>query len=170
MTPESVLLLYNYNYWAFERMWTCIMQLNDEQFTAPLEFSSGPLRNHCVHMMSATRRWMQRLQQIETSPQLVMTDYPTLVSVKTKWDALKTETLAYLGSLDQAQLDEMVAWTLPQREVSSSNRRWEILLHVANHCTDHRAQVMTMLHTHFHVPTVEQDIILYLTEKDGPVA
>jgi uncharacterized damage-inducible protein DinB len=36
-----------------------------------------------------------------------------------------------------------------------------VLLHVANHGTDHRAQLLRALHD-FGAPTFDQDLILYL--------
>ena len=73
--------------------------------------------------------------------------------------------MCYLDSLTQEQLDENVDWELPARGLKSENPRWELLLHLANHATDHRAQILAMLHHHFHVPTIEQDMIFYLTER-----
>ena len=32
MDPETILELFSYNYWAFERVWACIAQLTDAQF------------------------------------------------------------------------------------------------------------------------------------------
>jgi hypothetical protein len=40
------------------------------------------------------------------------------------------------------------------------------LLPVANHATDRRTQVLTLLHTHFQVKTVEQDMIIYLSQSN----
>ncbi len=83
---------------------------------------------------------------------------------KAKWDELRAETLAYVTSLTQDQLDEVIRWELPDRGIVAENPRWELLLHVANHGTDHRAQVLTILNQHFKIQTVEQDMILFLTE------
>ena len=39
--------------------------------------------------------------------------------------------------------------------------RWQILLHMVNHGTDHRAQILARLHE-LGAPTTEQDLVLYL--------
>ncbi|MBZ0289794.1 MAG: hypothetical protein K8I30_19385, partial [Anaerolineae bacterium] len=83
---------------------------------------------------------------------------------KAMWDVLRVATLDYIESLDQAQLDEIVPWELPARNIQAHNPRWEILLQVANHGTDHRAQILAMLHTQFGARTVEQDLILFVAD------
>ena len=82
MTPEAIDLLYSYTYWAFERVWDCIMPLTDAQFTQDIDYSIGSIRNHVVHMMSGTRRWMERLQGIEIAPHLPFDDYATRTAAK----------------------------------------------------------------------------------------
>jgi len=48
--------------------------------------------------------------------------------------------------------------------MDAENTRWEILLHVASHATDHRAQILAMLNQRFGVQTMEQDLLFYLLE------
>ena len=74
-----------------------------------------------------------------------------------------------MTSLEPRQLEETIEWELPARGLKLDNPRWEILLHVANHATDHRSQILAVLHQYFHVKTVEQDMILYLAEQRGQV-
>lgn len=167
MTPETIGKLYGYTYWAGERLWDCIMQLNDEQFVQPVDYSMGPVRNHVVHLMSSTRRWMKRIQGAAVPPHLPFEDYPTRAATKAKWGEMKAEVLAYVGSLDQAGLDEVMAWEIPSRGLRHRNRRWELLMHVANHASDHRAQVLAVLHLHFGVETVEQDMLFYLAGAEA---
>lgn len=166
MTPESIVRLYDYNYWAFERVWTCIEQITDEQFVKPLGYSRGSIRDQVVHLMSATRRWVERLQLLEASPHLAFEDFPSKALTKTTWDQMRADVLCYIRSLDQAQLDEVVQWEISSRALTSHSPRWELLLHVANHGTDHRAQILAMLHEHFRVATIEQDMVFYLVEAE----
>jgi uncharacterized damage-inducible protein DinB len=85
---------------------------------------------------------------------------------KAKWDELRNEFMDYLDTLIEGELEETVSWELPAHSLKSDNPRWEILLHLANHATDHRAQILAILHHHFHVQTVEQDMIIYLAERN----
>lgn len=166
MKTNEIITIFDYNFWAFERVWDCISQLSDEQFVEEIDYSTGSIRNLVVHLMSGNRNWMSRLQGSEMPTRLVFEDFDTPSTTKAKWDELRKEFLNYLVSLNQEQLDETVNWELPARGLKLGNLRWEILLHVANHATDHRAQILAILHHHFHVKTVEQDMIIYLAERN----
>jgi uncharacterized damage-inducible protein DinB len=167
MNPESLYLLFGYTYWASDRVWDCIMRLTDDQFTQDIPYSMGSIRNHVVHMMSSTRRWLKRLEGADVPPHLAYEDYPTREAARAKWDELRAEALAYLHSLTPEQLNQTIQWQLPHRGEAGSSYRWEILLHVANHATDHRSQMLAMMNTRFGLQTPEQDIIVYLGEKQG---
>ncbi|HLF73961.1 MAG TPA: DinB family protein [Anaerolineales bacterium] len=165
MRTNEIKTIFEYNFWAFDRVWKCISQISDDQFVEEIDYSTGSIRDIVVHMMSATRRWVGRLQGTEVPPHLAFEDFDTLSKTKTKWDELRKEFLSYADSVSQKQLDDMVHWELPARELKLDSPRWEILLHLANHATDYRAQILAILHHHFHVKTVEQDMILYLAEQ-----
>jgi uncharacterized damage-inducible protein DinB len=167
MPLEMICRLFDYTYWASDRVWDCIMQLTDEQFTEDIPYSIGSIRNHVVHVMSSTRRRLKRLNGEEVPPHLVYEDYPTREAAKAKWDELSAEALAYIHSLTEAQLNEHIEWQLPHGGEGRSSYRWEILLHVANHATDHRSQMLAMMNTRFGLHTPEQDFVIYLGEKQG---
>ena len=166
MKPNEIKTIFDYHFWAFERIWECISQLSDEQFIEETHYSAGSIRNIVVHMMSANQNWVSRLQGVETPPRLAFEDFDRLARTKTKWDELRKGFLSYLDSLTQEKLEETVNWELPARGLKFSNPCWEILLHVANHATDHRAQILAILHYHFHAKTVEQDMIFYIARRN----
>jgi uncharacterized damage-inducible protein DinB len=164
MRPNEIRTMYGYSYWAFDKVWECVLQLSDEQFTEELDYSRGSIRNQVMHMMSATRRWIIRLNGGEMVPHLALEDFSTRAATKAKWDELRVEVLDYVNNLSEADLDGVVHWQLPDRGMDAENTRWEILLHVANHATDHRAQILAMLNQHFGIQTPEQDMLFYLLE------
>jgi uncharacterized damage-inducible protein DinB len=166
MKPDEIKTIFGYNYWAFERVWDCIAQLSDEQYVQEVDYSTGSIRNIVVHLMSSTQRWIPRIEGEELPPRLSFEDFDTLTITRSKWEQLRTETLDYLNTLNEVQLGETVHWELPNRGLKMDSPRWEILLHVANHGTDHRAQILGILHQYFHVKTVEQDMLFYLVERN----
>ncbi len=165
MRPNEIRIVYGYGYWAFERVWECVTQITDEQFVQEIGYSRGSIRHQVVHIMSATQRWIIRLKQETMQPHLDFEDFNTRSAAKAKWNELRAETMAYINSLSEADLDAVVQWELPARRLSAENACWEILLHVANHATDHRTQILAMLNQHFGIDTPEQDMLFYLLER-----
>lgn len=164
MRPNEIRTVFEYSYWAFDKVWNCVLKLNDAQFMEELDYSRGSIRNQVIHMMSATRRWILRMNGGEMVPHLAFDDYATRAATKARWDELRAEAMSYISSLTEADLDGKITWQLPDRGMSADNARWEILLHVANHATDHRAQILAMINQHFGIETMEQDLLFYLLE------
>jgi uncharacterized damage-inducible protein DinB len=167
MDPEAVQELLAYEQWAFERLWGCIHPLTDDQFIQEVDYSRGSIRNQVIHMISTTERWVARLQQAGMPARAVNEDYPDKASARSRWDEGWARTVAVLSAFSHAGLDEMIHWELPDRGLKCENRRWEIVLHMSNHGTDHRAQTLAMLNQYFGIETVEQDLILYLIDKQA---
>ena len=166
MKSNEIITIFDYNFWAFERVWECVFQISDEQFVQEIDYSIGSIRNIFVHVMSGNRAWMSVLKGIEFPPRLTLEGFDTYSKTKAKWDELKLEFFGHLNSIEQEQLDETMDWELLSHDLKSTNPRWEILLHLANHGTDHRAQILAILHHQFHMKTIEQDMIIYLAERN----
>jgi uncharacterized damage-inducible protein DinB len=165
MSPSQIQELFDYTHWAFDRVWSAIDQLTDTQFTADVGYSLGSIRNLVIHLISSHRRWMGRLKMAKVPPHLNFDDFPSRQSARTAWDQARAEWLRYIPSLSQADLDEVVPCVIASRGIEAANTRWEILIHLVNHSTDHRSQVLALLNRTFAVPTPEQDFIVYLWES-----
>ena len=123
MRPNEIRTVFEYGYWAFEKVWDCVMGLNDEQLVQELGYSRGSIRHQVVHMMSATQRWIVRLKQEPLPPHLAFEDFDTRLAAKAKWDELRAEAMVYVNSLSEADLDEVVHWELPARGMADDNPR-----------------------------------------------
>ena len=117
MSPDAIRRLYDYTYWAFERIWDCIMQLSDEQFTQHMDYSIGSIRNHVVHLMSGAHRWMKRVQSADIPPHLPFDDYTTREATRAKWHEMKADVLDYVQLLDQAEVNETLGDSLAWGEL-----------------------------------------------------
>jgi len=164
MNKKMVTQLFGYNMWAFEKVWACISQLSDEQFCLDTGFSHGSIRSQMVHVISATLRWLDRLRELPARPHLEPASFQGKDDLKKKWELFLLEVRDYIDSLDEASLLEAVRWEIPSRQLSARNTRREILLHLANQATDHRAESLASIDLYFHKETAEQDLIFYLIE------
>jgi uncharacterized damage-inducible protein DinB len=62
-----------------------------------------------------------------------------------------------------AQLQDDTLWKKPIKEPEEDRDLmvWQVLLHVINHGTDHRAQILRLLHD-LGIQTTSQDYIFYV--------
>lgn len=165
LTETLAKTLFEYNYWAHRLVWDqAITQLTDEQFTRPLDYSWGSVHNQVVHTMSAEWMWLSRLSGTSPSAMFDPDDYPARADVRAKWDTIEADMRRYVTALTSEGLQGTFTYSTTSGRTYTQNIA-EILLHIINHGTDHRAQTLAMLH-HLGAPTVEQDIIFYLRERD----
>ena len=158
MNADAFRHLYNYHFAENRSTWDrYIVPLPREQFTQEIGYSRGSIRNQVVHMMSADNGWFSALRGVDFPKDLVPADLPDRESIRARWDTLEQEMRAYLGILR----DEML-FTKPFAEGEDKDLiLWQVLIHVVNHGTDHRAQVLRSLND-LGVKTVSQDYIFYV--------
>lgn len=155
MHPDYFRQLYAYHIGINRLLWDkSIMPLTDEQFTRKLDYSVGSIRNQMVHMFSVDNAWFGGLRGLERQPFANPAHYPKRDKIRARWDVIEGEMQGYLEDLTAEAL---------MRPLYGDLMVWEVLLHVANHGTDHRAQVLAMLHQ-LGAHTFAQD---YVHWRDG---
>jgi uncharacterized damage-inducible protein DinB len=152
---ELVRTMVAYNDALHRQMWESILQLNDDLFTVSVEYSHGSIRNQMVHLAAVDGRWTRGLKGLPDARSFnpYADDYPTASSVFALWDPIAREFYDLVYEMDDEQL---------QRVPNGMDEPiWQVILHVVNHGTDHRAQVLRALHD-FGAPTFNQDLIIHL--------
>jgi len=146
-----------YDHVMMSRVWDSISQISEEQFLADDEYSRGSIRNLMVHLAHTDLRWLTGLKNLpDPEGMKKYEEYPDRTSVRTYWDAVAKQVSEYVGGLDEAMLDK--------HPIDIPGPRWEVLLHLVNHGTDHRSTVLQKLHE-FGAPTFDQDFIIWLAER-----
>lgn len=162
MTTTYFKTLYDYSYHMHHRLWESIMSLSEEQFIRPSSHSIGSVHEQITHVMDAEETWLRRLHG-EEPPYHTVHDYPTRESIRTAWDKVEQGLRSYVNNLTEARLNEHLTYKRSNGE-SFSTPIWAVLLHVVNHGTDHRAQIMRQIHD-MGGKTFAQDLIFYLREN-----
>lgn len=160
MNADYIRFLLQYNYDMHQRVWACIDHLSDEQFVEETDYSLRSVRNQMVHVMGVDERWLARVRDEPLPARPDAADFPTRAAVRAYWGAVEGRMRAYGSAVDDAALQVVCQFDMPHRGGRKATLVWQILAHVVNHGTDHRAQVLALLH-HFGAPTLEQDFILY---------
>lgn len=162
MNADLIRQLYDYNYWAHDRVWACCQSLDDDKFRQPLDYSIGSLHKQWVHVVSAEYIWFSRLNGNSPSSHLNPADYPNRDAIMEKWQQVRGMVRSYVSSLTDAKLTEPITYQNLEA-VSFTQPIWTPLMQVFNHGTDHRAQILAMTHL-LGGQTAEQDWILYFRE------
>lgn len=153
-TPDVCRALIDYNLAAWNRVWDGIETLDDAAFVAPVDYSHGSLRDHMLHVATVEEGWLRGLEGdpeargYRIDPEQV----PDAASLRALWSATAERWAAYAAGLDEASCDE----TLP----GMNGPTWQVITHIVNHGTDHRAQVLRVLHD-AGAPTFDQDAIYH---------
>lgn len=159
MNANAFRHFYEYHFSENRKIWDrYVPQLSDEQFTQPLDYSHGSVRDQIVHLMSVDDTWFSGLRGIEIPESLNPSDFQGRESIRAHWDKVEQSMSNYLAALR----DEMLA-DKPLEGEDKDLMLWQVLLHVANHGTDHRAQLLRLLND-LGVKTEYQDYIFYVYE------
>ncbi|MFN8530841.1 MAG: DinB family protein [Anaerolineae bacterium] len=161
MNADAFRHFYNYHFAINRRIWEwLIVPLSQEQFTQPSNYSQGSVRNQIVHLMSVDDSWFSEIRGVDIPESLNPDAFDDRQALRAYWDQVEQRMRDYLATLT----DEM----LFQKPVAEGEDKdlilWQILLHVVNHGTDHRAQVLRLLND-MGVRTPPQDYIFYVYEN-----
>lgn len=166
MNKQDILTLFDYNYWASARIWKALLQVTPEQFTAKNTSSYGSLRGTLAHILFAETIWRRRIQG-EPQPVgfPVEADFPTPQSLVEFCQADEQVQRAFLAGLSE----EFLQSTLDYKNMKGAPFQsvvWNILAHVVNHGTQHRAEAAAMLTDFGHSPG-DVDMIFYFREQES---
>jgi len=165
MNLKQVRTLFDYHYASFDRIRSCAAALSHEQFVAGSSYSVGSVRNQLAHCLMVDIRWLARLNR-QPPPEMEYADFPDQATLWREWEDVQEQVMAYVNRLNAEDLDEVVDLDFPERGGLRRSRRWQILFHMVNHGTDHRAQILALL-AGFGATTFEQDLMLHLWSTEG---
>jgi len=154
---DMIQTLIEYDLAMTRRVWDSILAITDEQFVQEDPYSRGSIRNLMVHLASTDRRWLAGLKNEADVGHLAFQDYPARQQAKDMFERVATDLHEYVAGITEAELEEKPA--------GMPATRADVLLHLVNHGTDHRATVLQRLY-HLGASTFEQDFITWLWSKE----
>lgn len=163
MRVHDLLTLYEYNYWANERILAAAAKISPEQWSAPSKFPFGSLHGTLLHTLDTEFGWRMRCQYNQSTPDLSAAEFPTLDAIKRRWDEEETAMRAYLAGMRDDELDGMVRYSTDSGE-KRERVLWHCLQHVANHGTQHRSEAAALLSDYGSSPG-DLDFTLFLIER-----
>ena len=160
MNADAFRQFYDYHFTENRKIWDRhITSLSEELFTQGAGYSHGSVRDQIVHMMSAEEYWFSGLRGVARPEPLDPGGLGDRAAIRSRWDSIEQDMRDYLGRMRDQMLFERPFTDGEDPDLFL----WQALLHVANHGTDHRAQLLRSLHD-LGVETAPQDYIFYIYE------
>ena len=158
MQADQIRSLFAYDRWATRRLLDALDGLDPTVWTTPNAVGDRSLGDVLVHHLGASQRWRIGLASrgADEGPEPEAEPLPTVAELRQGWDAEWAAVDAWLPSVT----DEFVAY------LSDGVPVWQMLVHVVNHATQHRAEAALLLTAAGHSPG-DLDLIVYAEERAG---
>jgi uncharacterized damage-inducible protein DinB len=153
--------LYDYYYWATQKILAQAKQVTPEQWAGPPPVGDRSLRETLVHMLDAERGWRQSWVGGTDFTPVDPVDYPDAASLAARWREEEVAMRAYLRSLSDDDLQgAFYDYDAPDLALTL----WQVIAHVSYHGMQHRSEA-AMLLTHFGHSPGGIDMVFWLFER-----
>jgi uncharacterized damage-inducible protein DinB len=137
---RSLRRLIAYTQWADEKLLAAIDGLGADELERPREAYFGSLAANLWHVLIVQRLWLARW----TGDSLPSVERPAQVAWRAACAASHAALREYVAGLTAADLGRIVTYT-PRSGVPREQPLGELILHLANHGTAHRAETGLLL-------------------------
>jgi uncharacterized damage-inducible protein DinB len=157
MNANAFRHFYDYHFSENRKIWDqYVMPLSQEAFVRDSSYSRGSVRNQIMHMMDVDDAWFSELRGVKIPYAPNPEDMDDRDEIRQNWDGVEKRMREYLAALEDQMLFEKPIKEKEDKDLAV----WQVLLHVVNHGTDHRAQVLRLLRD-LGVVTGAQDYVFY---------
>lgn len=163
MNHEYFNTLNDYNYWANERILGAAESLSDGQFVAKTSDSHGSLRGTLVHTLSAESVWLMRWNGISPTSLASEDEFPNLAALRSRWGEEEAKMRAFLARITDGDFTRVIEYK-NTRGKPFARPLWQMLAHLVNHGTQHRAEAAAILTDLGHSPG-DIDFVRFLDER-----
>jgi uncharacterized damage-inducible protein DinB len=143
MDKAHISLLYQYHFWANERILQQTALINADDFENT-SINYVKFRQTLAHLFHADSVWLSRWLG-EPAPSFEFRDsLLTLDQIRGFASEVRARQQAFLDGLTPQDLERVVSYTTSQG-VAFSEPLWPLMLHVVNHGTQHRSELALLL-------------------------
>jgi len=154
MQPDEVRVLFAYDRWATRRVLAVLDGVDPAVWKRTHVVDERGLGGILVHHLGASQRWRNAFQETGESPEPELQPLPTIDELREAWDVEWAAVDAWLRTIT----DGFVGY------VHEGVPVWQMLVHVVNHGTQHRAEAAAILTAEGLSPG-EIDLIFYADEQ-----
>jgi uncharacterized damage-inducible protein DinB len=148
ISRQALLYVVDYSVWADQQLLSACSALSTEKLRRDMGISHAGIAGTLRHIYDAERIWPERLRDNKLPPLVEIEGRcpfqhpppdPGLRALQQDWPSVWAGLRHYVETVPEAELAGEI------RGIDCSIPRWKLLLHVVNHATLHRGQVMGML-------------------------
>ena len=154
--------LMEFNFWESRRVWDVVITpLTDEQFTQDTGYSWGSIQRECIHIMNGEWGWLQRARGIAQSDRLAFEDFVERQAVRQKWDDIQQAWESFMAELTTETFFQPCRFDFRGQQAVIPT--WNIIFHVVNHGTIHRAEILRMVADVNEPADIDLSLMQYVT-------
>ncbi|HEV8404002.1 MAG TPA: DinB family protein [Candidatus Limnocylindrales bacterium] len=153
MRVDEVRFLFAYDRWATKRVLAVLDGVDPAVWGRTDVVGDRGLGAILVHQLGAAQRWRHSFQDTGLSPEPEDAPLPTVDELRAAWDEEWAVVDAWLATLTGGFVDH----------IHEGVPVWQMLVHVVNHGTQHRAEAAALLTSEGRSPG-ELDLIDYAEE------
>jgi uncharacterized damage-inducible protein DinB len=133
-----------YTLWANEKMYGAIGKLSEEQAHQPVNSSFKSIYLTLLHLWDAESIWWQRMKLLEQVVPPSNTFAGSSAELHQKMMQQSGQWKEWVDNATEAALQHEFIYQNTKKE-QFKQPVWQMLLHIANHGTYHRGQLVTLL-------------------------
>jgi uncharacterized damage-inducible protein DinB len=157
MTKAEILDHLHYHYWAVHRTLASCEPLDDEMLKRDVGGAYPSIFSMLKHMYGAEVAWLARWQGKAGAGLPSLDEVQDFTTLKRLWQEQETYLLTFSARADINLIMAARGFKHPL---------WQMLLHMINHSSFHRGQVMHFVRAFGHTPQ-PSDLIHYLREQQN---
>lgn len=166
MDAGYIRALYDYNYWARDLLLRAAADLPHEEYVRPNGFSCGSIRGIFLHAAWAEAGWLARWTGRPRVDDFADDQFPALTDLVGRWRKEEAAMRRFLGELTAENLESGVSYVSSRSGRQYTDPLWQLLVHVVNHATQHRAEAAEALTMAGHSPG-DLDLLDFFREQGG---
>lgn len=143
MNVQDIRTLYDYNFWANQRILAAARGAQPDAFTGAV-LGYARLRDTLVHTFGGEWIWRSRWQGYSPTAIVDPNDFSTLAALVARWNEEEQHMRAFLEALTDTQLHERFTYQAVNGDARDS-LLWHTMLHVITHGMQHRSEVAMLL-------------------------
>ena len=167
MTREYFITLADYNIWANDIVHSWFDKISDEQWEQPIVSSFKSLAETSVHTAGAQKIWLERLNKVESPVFLTSVFKGTKQEAIDIWKRTSAGLRSFIESFDETKLKDSVSFKRPDGNTYQL-QYYQIFVHVFNHSSYHRGQIVTMLRQVGYTELRSIDLSTYFWTRPAP--